>query len=252
LNIRKLLKNYFTYIYNRERTERRAVQENLMEHNPRAVVLDCGCREGDYTIRMTRGVGSPHLIGLDYTASVLKLAAQKGITPLRADLNKNIPLTCGSVDVILASDVLEHLVNPALFVSEMFRVLRPGGYLILDTPNLASWHNIFALLVGVQPFSGPNITNMEDAEIGLVREMHRSDHGLPEQGENIEQPEQELTRHIVVVAYRSLVNLVKRTGFKITLVRGFGYYPFPPFIARWMQRLDPAHSHHVLVKAVKP
>jgi SAM-dependent methyltransferase len=249
---RTLLKNYLVNIYKAEGAERRSTQATLMEYNPLAVVLDCGCREGDNTLRMTQGIGSSCIIGLDYTAAVLKLAAQKGIAPLRADLNVQIPLASASVDVIFASDVLEHLVNPAVFVSELYRVLRPGGYMVLDTPNLASWHNIFALVIGLQPFSGPNITNMEDAELALVREMHRSDHGLPEDGDNVEHNQQELTRHIVVVAYRSLLNLVRKNGFEIVLKRGFGYYPFPPFIARWMQRVDPAHSHHILLKAVKP
>ena len=88
-----------------------------------------------------------------------------------------------SVDVILASDVLEHLVEPAVFVKEMYRVLRPGGYLVLDTPNLASWHNVFALVIGVQPFWGPNITTIEAVDVGIVRQMHRSTHGLAEEGE---------------------------------------------------------------------
>lgn len=249
---RKLLKQYLTSIYKSEGRQRRFTQESLMENNPDAVVLDCGCREGDNTIRMTRGIGSGRIIGLDYTTSVLKQAAQKGIMPLRSDLNKAIPLSSDSVDVVFASDVLEHLVNPAVFVGELYRVLRPGGYLVLDTPNLASWHNIFALLIGLQPFSGPNITNMEDAELDIIREMHRSDHGLSEEGEEVNTQQQELTRHIVVIAYRSLLKLIVKNGFQLILTRGFGYYPFPFFIARWMQQLDPTHAHHILVKARKP
>ena len=250
--IRRLLKRYLMNIYKAEGAERRSIQATLMESNPNAVVLDCGCREGDNTIRMTRGIGSNCIIGLDFTSSVLKLAALKGIIPLRANLNVPIPLSSESVDVIFASDVLEHLVNPNVFVGELYRVLRPGGYLVLDTPNLASWHNIFALVIGLQPFSGPNITNMEDSDLALVREMHRTDQGLPEEGETVEHNQQELTRHIVVIAYRSLLKLVRRHGFEITIKRGFGYYPFPPFIARVMQRVDPAHSHHILIKVVKP
>lgn len=249
---RQLVKKYLNHIYKAEGRERRNTQEQLMKHDPSAIVLDCGCREGDNTIRMTSRIGSQRIIGLDYTASVLSLAAQKGVIPIRTDLNDCIPLASESVNVIFASDVIEHLINPAVFVSELYRVLRPGGYMILDTPNLASWHNIFALLIGLQPFSGPNITNMEDAELGIVREMHRSDHGLPEEGDNTEHQQQELTRHIIVIAYRSLLNLITKNGFRIILKRGFGYYPFPPFLARMFQRIDPAHSHHILIKAIKP
>jgi SAM-dependent methyltransferase len=155
------------------------------------------------------------------------------------------------VDVIIASDVLEHLANPYVFVGEMYRVLRPGGYVVLDTPNLASWHNIFALLVGVQPFSGPNITTMDDADVELVRQMHHSTVYVSEE----QQPEDsrhELARHIVVVAYLSLLKLCERWGFQIEQALGFGYYPLPVPLARIFQRLDPRHTHHVLIKARKP
>jgi predicted SAM-dependent methyltransferase len=181
----------------------------------------------------------------------LRQAARRGIWALRADLNRSIPLSESSVDAILASDVLEHLVEPSVFVKELYRVLRPGGYVVLDTPNLASWHNVFALLVGVQPFSGPNITTMEDSDVSIVRQMHRSTHGLAAESEYTDRGEHELTRHIVVVAYVSLVRLFQRTGFEIEMARGFGYYPFPGWFARVFARLDPRHAHHVLIKARK-
>ncbi len=65
------------------------------------------------------------------------------------------------------------------------------------------------MLIGIQPFSGPNITTMEDSDIDIVRKMHRLTHGLNEEGEFQEHSELELTRHIVVIAYNSLINLLK-------------------------------------------
>jgi len=251
-SIRNWLKRYLTAIYASSSKERRMVQENAVTHDPQARILDLGCREGDGTIRMGARAGSQYLYGVDYNSRVLKLAAEKGITTLLADLNRSIPLCDNSFDIIIASDVLEHLVEPFIFTAEMYRVLRPGGYMILDTPNLASWHNIFALLIGLQPFSGPNITNMEDGELGVVRDMHRTDHGLAVDGDVQIPKEKDVNRHIVVIAYRSLVNLIKRQGFMIVEARGFGYYPFPGMLARIFQQINPAHSHHAYIKAVKP
>lgn len=233
------------------RNERRASQQMMMELNPQARLLDCGCREGDNTLELAKQVGTRCILGLDYNSAALVQAAKRDILPLRGNLNHSIPLEDNSVDVIVASDVLEHLVNPYVFVGEIHRVLRPGGYLVLDTPNLASWHNIFALLIGVQPFSGPNITTMRDADFEMVRRMHRSVCNLAEEVEDTDHSDQELTRHIVVVAYASLVKLLKRWGFLIEQVRGFGYYPLPVPLARAFQRLDIRHTHHVLIKARK-
>jgi ubiquinone/menaquinone biosynthesis C-methylase UbiE len=247
-----VFKRYLTSLYIAMRNERRAAQEMLMEPDPDAWLLDCGCREGDNTVKLAKCVGTRQILGLDYNLTVLRQAAQRGISSLQADLNCGIPLEDSSVDVIVASDVLEHLVDPYVFVGEMYRVLQPGGYLVLDTPNLASWHNVFALLIGVQPFSGPNITAMEDADVELVQQMHRSTRYLPGEGEQLNHGKHELARHIVVIAYVSLVKLFERWNFQLEQVRGFGYYPLPVPLARIFQRLDPRHTHHVLIKARKP
>jgi SAM-dependent methyltransferase len=251
-SVSRLLQGYLDGLYTAMRDQRRAAQEALLEPDPTARMLDCGCREGENTLRLARRVGTTQPMGLDLNEGVLCQAAQHGILPLLADLNRSIPLADSSLDLIVASDVLEHLTDPRMFVVEMHRVLKPGGYLVLDTPNLASWHNIFALVLGMQPFSGPNLTTMEDADLGIVRRMHRSTHGLPEGGAYRDQGEHELTRHIVVVAYSSLLRMMNTVGFDLEVRRGFGYYPLPPFAARIFQRLDPRHSHHILLKARKP
>ena len=136
-------------------------------------------------------------------------------------------------------------------LAEMYRVLRPGGYAMLATPNLASWHNIFALLIGLQPFSGPNVTTMLDAELAMVKRMHRRAYGLPADGPIDDPSEPEGLRHIVVIAYRSLLRLMAGAGFRVEYARGFGYYPLPPLLARPMARIDPWHAHHLVVKVRK-
>lgn len=248
----KILRRYLDFLYLDMRNARRAFQKKIVEVSPGVRLLDCGCREGVNTADIAQIVRAQKVIGLDYNLKALRQLSARGIIPLRADLNICIPLRSESIDVIIATDVLEHLVNPFTFVGEMYRVLKPGGYVVLDTPNLASWHNIFALLIGFQPFSGPNITTMEDADVPIVKQMHRATHGLDEEGEYYNHAEKELTRHIVVVAYASLLRLLRRHGFLIEQVRGFGYYPLPPPISHVFQRLDPRHAHHIVVKVRKP
>jgi len=247
--MKNIVKKYLNSLYLDMRNARRRAQKMLVENNPTAFFLDCGCREGDNTLELAKSIGTERVLGLDYNLRVLRQAAQRGIWALQADLNRIMPLKDNCVDVIVASDVLEHLVNPDVFVSEMYRVLRAGGYVILDTPNLASWHNIFALLIGIQPFSGPNITSMEEADLALIQEL-RYPCQRKEGETGLKEPE--LTRHIVVVAYGSLLRLFRKRGFIIEQVRGYGYYPLPPFMARLFQRLDPRHAHHVVLKARKP
>ncbi|WP_016731738.1 class I SAM-dependent methyltransferase [Saccharolobus islandicus] len=58
-----------------------------------------------------------------------------------------------SIDVVIFEEVIEHLYNSDLVISEIKRVLKKGGILILSTPNLSSWINRLVLLFGYQPFS---------------------------------------------------------------------------------------------------
>jgi SAM-dependent methyltransferase len=52
------------------------------------------------------------------------------------------PVEDGSIDVVLATEALEHVPEPAVFLDEARRVLRPGGRIVLTVPFAARWHYI--------------------------------------------------------------------------------------------------------------
>lgn len=56
-------------------------------------------------------------------------------------------------DLAVSNQVLEHLEKPELCLREVIRVLKPGGYALFTTPNLAAWYNRLGLLFGYQPFN---------------------------------------------------------------------------------------------------
>lgn len=99
-----------------------------------ATVLEAGCGEG-YGAALIAGVAG-RVIALDYDAPTTKHVSQRypELSVLRGNLAL-LPLTEGSVDVVANFQVIEHLWDQAAFLAECFRVLRPGGRLLVTTPN---------------------------------------------------------------------------------------------------------------------
>lgn len=67
------------------------------------------------------------------------------------NLEEKFPLKDNSVDLIIAHEIIEHLFDTDHFVKEIRRILKPGGFVIISTPNLASLKNRFRLLLGLYP-----------------------------------------------------------------------------------------------------
>jgi SAM-dependent methyltransferase len=97
-------------------------------------VLEAGCGEG-YGADLIAGVAR-RVIGLDYDESAV--AHVRARYPRVQVLHGNLaalPLRDGAVDVVVNFQVIEHLWDQGQFVAECFRVLRPGGALLVSTPN---------------------------------------------------------------------------------------------------------------------
>jgi 2-polyprenyl-3-methyl-5-hydroxy-6-metoxy-1,4-benzoquinol methylase len=68
-------------------------------------------------------------------------------TWIEADLNGPLPLHDRAVDAIISTEVIEHLENPRAVFREFARLIRPGGTLLLTTPNQESIRSLLSLLV---------------------------------------------------------------------------------------------------------
>ena len=97
-------------------------------------VLEAGCGEG-YGADLLADVAH-HVIGLDYDESaVAHVKARYPRVEMRHGNLADLPLPDGSVDVVVNFQVIEHLWDQPQFVAECLRVLRPGGALMMSTPN---------------------------------------------------------------------------------------------------------------------
>lgn len=127
-----------------------------------ATLLDVGCWNGELSARCGAALGAQRMLGVEVYEQPAAEAEAKGVEVARVDLEAGrFPWEDGSVDVVVCNQVLEHLKNIWLPMTEMHRVLRPGGHAILSVPNLASLHNRVLLALGRQPTSvrvlGPHV-----------------------------------------------------------------------------------------------
>lgn len=205
----------------------------LTEKNNEAVFVDLGCDDGRWTIRVAKEIGTRNIFGIDYINSQLGKARKLGIKAKKGDLNKKFPSKNDCFDVVHSNQVIEHLSEIDNYVSEIYRVLKPGGYAIISTENLSSWHNIFALIMGWQAFSQH-----------ISKKHHIGNPLSPHFGENLT----EGWTHNIIFTFYSLQEMFKKYGFEIVEARGAGYYPLPGIIAK----LDPKHSHFISIKVKKP
>lgn len=120
----------------------RLVGTAVRRHAPRGgVVLDIGC--GSALVADHLHDLPLHYVGLDFGGhhieSAVKRQAAAPRRPLRSTFvrgdGERLPVADGSVDVVVFTEVIEHLVRPELAVGEIARVLRPGGHLVMTTNN---------------------------------------------------------------------------------------------------------------------
>lgn len=99
-------------------------------------VLDVGCGSG--ANGPVLAAGGRTVIGIDYSEMPFALAGtgERGhVARLRADATR-LPFTSESFDLVVALDVLEHIVDDLAAAAELRRVLRPGGALVVFVPAL--------------------------------------------------------------------------------------------------------------------
>jgi SAM-dependent methyltransferase len=205
-------------------------------HDP-VSLLDCGCDDGNWTQKLAEHLDNCCLSGIEIVEDRRYLAIDRGIDARAGDLNQSFPFSNAAFDIVHANQVIEHLADTDTFIKEIYRVLKPGGYAVICTENLASWHNIFALVWGWQPFSLANVCETK-FQVGNPLAIHA--------GESTFYPKS--WQHLRVFAYRGLQEIFTEHGFQVDKYVGSGYYPLP----NWASKIDPRHAAFLTIKVRKP
>src|SRR5690242_3042039 len=120
---------------------RQQCRDSIIDAAPSQVsgrYLDCGCDDGSFTLEVARVLEPREILGIEIDEAAAEQARAHGIKVVGKDLNDPFPLPDDHLDLVTANQVIEHLVDTDGFVREIHRVLKPGGYAVVSTNNLAS------------------------------------------------------------------------------------------------------------------
>ena len=110
-------------------------------------VLDVGCSTG-YLAQRLREQGNT-VVGIEVDAEAADRARRWCERVVVGDVETiELPFEPGSFDAVVAADVIEHLRAPERFLARARPLLRPGGRLVVSTPNVANWAMRLSLLAG--------------------------------------------------------------------------------------------------------
>lgn len=189
----------------RARRQARILKDVLRDVASPASIVDIGCGDGAATSLAARVNPGHRIVGLDWSADALRHAQSRGLTLLRAEVEPAaLPIASGRADVVIMSELIEHLIDPDSALEEARRVLKPGGTLLLSTPNLAAWYNRGLLALGVQPLF---------TEVSLRGVFGR--------------PGSQVAGHLRLFTRRALVGLLAARGFGSIRVSGASYHDVP-------------------------
>jgi glycosyltransferase involved in cell wall biosynthesis/ubiquinone/menaquinone biosynthesis C-methylase UbiE len=178
----------------------------LLSSRPPSKILDLGCSSGLLAERL-RAMGH-QVTGVD--VAELPGVADRTSAFFKADLNLGIPPEVGTdFDIVLAADVIEHLVNPAALLQEIRSVMSPEGTAIFCVPNIAHWYPRFRSTLGRFDYDQRGILD---------------------------------STHLRFFTKRSISRMVERNGFAIRRVETVGLpldaLEMDGIMARWLRLVD--------------
>ena len=195
-----------------------------------ADVLDVGCGEGQVARLAARG-GAARVVGVDPTAAQVVVATERAGGPAYARAGAaGLPLRSGSFDAVVACLVFEHITDVDDAISEVARVLRPGGrfLFVLNHPLLQT----------------PNSGWIDDQILDPPEQYWRIGPYLTE-SETIEEVEKDVFIPFIHRPLGRYVNALVDAGLVLTRMEE----PAPPqgFLARAQEYLDAATIPRLLL-----
>ena len=151
-------KKFYSDIFDKEagryyRIQKKKIEKilKLLEEHKEGNILDIGCGDGLITSLIAERTGA-RAYGVDISRKAVIKAKKRGITAKVMNVDRHrFPFKEKTFDFVFCGDLLEHLYDTEKLLSNIKKVLKPNGYVIISVPNIASWYNRGFLLLGYMP-----------------------------------------------------------------------------------------------------
>lgn len=129
-------KNFLQRLWHQRKLE--AVSELIGDARPKSI-LDVGCASGWFLSQIARRFPKAKYIGVDVYKKAIQYAKEHypSLKFMVADAH-SLPFPANSCDIVICTEVLEHVLKPELVISEIKRILKPNGIAVIemDTGNI--------------------------------------------------------------------------------------------------------------------
>jgi len=147
----------------------------------RKMMMDCELSDKKV---LDLGSGEPSVTDGMKASMIVKIDSNPNTNPdVVHDLTKKLPFGDDEFDMVVACEIMEHLVDTGFFLKEIKRVLKPLGCLIISIPNICSLKYRFAFLLGKIPahackVNGEHVRDFNKDD--LIGELERNGFVVPD------------------------------------------------------------------------
>ncbi len=120
-----------------------------INNKPETKILEVGCSDGSFINFLKKDGFSVY--GMDISKKAVEKASCLNLNVIQGDAEQGIKFPDNFFNIVIASEVIEHLYDTDYFLQELYRVTKDRGYLFLSTPNLVSIKNRLRILFGLYP-----------------------------------------------------------------------------------------------------
>ena len=124
-----------------------------LQSKPINRLLDIGCGDGSFTQIIAGITQAKKIFGVDISKKAVDSARRKKINAYCLDVDEsNLPFHSNTFDFIFCGNLIELVADADHLLTELYRVLKKSGILIITFPNICSWGSRVAVLLGYLPY----------------------------------------------------------------------------------------------------